>query len=388
MSRTSVWTNTAIILLLYLLSIWAVTEFLIRPRLRSEELALALGFALVQVTIILAILIVLLTRKYVFARKHARTQRLASALNDALARYAIGDDRTAAIRSLYAASPEDVEKHIFICLETVSGTARDRLVSLAHEFGFVDKWRTRCRTREPRVRATALQRAGQFLDEGEAHDLVTALAGEKPLVRLQAARALIRLGGLNDLRDVFFSLPEQTYMIRAIITEELEVHAATIARNILPQALESDDPLTIIAGLDLLRAWRRTVSVPGLNALVHHESEDVRERVFQAAPYVLESRDFSLDDFIGGLRDESPLVRAAAAEAAAKLGVRAAADALEGNVLDEDVGAALAAVAGLASLGQDGLPRLQRLILGSNRRAAALAFEAMEKQALGRVDLS
>jgi len=165
---------------------------------------------------------------------------------------------------------------------------------------------------------------------------------------------------------------------RVLLAHETRAQALELARVELPRALASGDETSMIAALDLLRGWRVSLSVANFENAFAHPSAEVRRRAFLALPYMNLA---AAPHIIRGLHDASAPVRAAAAQAAGRL--RIAAAALEGALGDSDYDVALAAAFALAAT-PEGLAALQRHVGEGNR----IAFEAVEKAAMGRLELA
>jgi hypothetical protein len=165
---------------------------------------------------------------------------------------------------------------------------------------------------------------------------------------------------------------------RALLAARLQPRAAELAAGEIPRALAIGDERQSIAALDLMRTWRRALDVKGLDYALAHPSHEVRARAFAVMPYVRPSHAERIAD---GLRDASPHVRIAAAQAAAKLQFTDAVPALEAALGDEHREVAVAAAFALAAT-PEGLARLQ------DAAGDAIAFEALEKATIGRLELA
>ena len=109
----------------------------------------------------------------------------------------------------------------------------------------------------------------------------------------------------------------------------------------------------------------------------------MRVRALQALPYVLTAPHTAVAD---GFRDSNASVRAAAAAAAGKLHLSELTDGLVRALSDPAREVASAAAFALATL-PGGITRLQQVVSAGQRLAARVAFEALEKATLGRMEL-
>lgn len=167
---------------------------------------------------------------------------------------------------------------------------------------------------------------------------------------------------------------------RALLAHETREHALELSQRELPRALASGDETSMIAALDLLRGWRLALSVEHFEEAFAHPSPEVRRRAFLALPYVECGGSAAVLKAAAELPYANAAVREAFAQAAGKL--RFFHPVLE-RMLDEEHEVALAAAFALAST-PEGLDVLQRRVLAGNR----IAFEAVEKAAIGRLDFA
>ena len=329
-SRTSVWVGTLATVQIYIGAIWLVYEWLIAPRVAERPMALALAFALAQAVVIAAMMGALYVRRLVTLARSRRSLRMHAEISEALALQLVGIDQVTQLRKLVAQSRRDVEQAFEASLNTVRGGSRDRLIAAARELDL------------------------------PAQD--------------EAAR----------VDTLFWQAMQASLLDRAVLTEALEDHAGTLAEGPLAKVLASDDKTAIAAALDMIRAWKRALPIANLDALVRHEDPSIRARALRAVPYVA-TRDGGV--ILAGLRDPHPDVRAAAAESAGRLRIESAGSLLERLLSDPVPQVAIAAAFALSML-PDGVPRLQRYVASPNRAAASVAFEALEKATLGRVELA
>lgn len=327
-----VWLQTLLVIAGYAAAIVAADRLVASRFAFSRPLGLALAFAGVQGLSIAILILALVLRKILAARRAARSARLREEITSALATEAAGQDRFRKLRSLLAASPRDVEREMFAATAMVRGSARDRLLSVARQLGIpVDD------------EAQRIERL-----------FATAMSG---------------------------SLLEQI-----AVTEQLEPYALRIAASHVSRALTSSDPLRIMRALDMLRAWRRVVQVPNFAPLLEHPGPEIRANAFRALPYVPVPS--AADAIAAALRDPEPRVREAAANAAAKMNVTTVMALLLENVSGTDAEVARAAAMAVASM-PGGPAALQSLVTAGERRPASLAaFEALEKATLGRLEIA
>jgi hypothetical protein len=346
--RLAIWRNTLLVVAVYALAIVAADRLLV-TRI-APALALALAFAAVQMAAIVLMLTALFVRKQRGVLRLARSRRMAPEIQEVLALHSIGIDQTPRLEQLCRQSRNDVRETLFEVVSSTRGAARERIVALAAHLGFVERRKSN---------------------------------------NVEWIRDLVRLGRIELFDEVLSWAAHQNRLLRAIAAEELAPCAAEISESHIPRALQSGDRQTVITALEMLRAWRRMVHVAGFEALLTHADPRVRIATLLALPYVAsEAPNEIAAGVIAALHDENADVRAAGAAAAGKLGVLESAQELGVRLSDSAREVAVAAAFALASMGERGSELLQRAVLSPDRSAASVAFEAMEKAALGRTEMA
>lgn len=349
--RGAIWRNTIIVAVIYAVTIAAVDRLLLARFITGRAMALALAFSIVQTVAILLMLATLAARKQWNVIRLARSRRLVPQIQEALARHAIGFDQTERLERLRRQSANDVRETLFAALNSMRGHPRERVAEAAAYLGFVER------------------------------------GGEEPA---DWARNLIRLGHADQFERIVAWVARQNLLTRAVAAEELATYAANISEAQIGEALQSPDPEVVLVTLDMLRAWRRAWHIPDFARLLSHEDSRVRARALLVLPYA--AADASPESIaaamIASLTHQSAETRAAAAAAAGRMGITAAVDALAARLADPERDVAIAAAFALVSLGQRGNERLQRALMSPERAAAAVALEALEKAALGRMEMS
>ncbi len=328
--RPAVWLGTVATAQIYIGAIWLVYEWLVAPRIRERALAVALAFALAQALVIGAMLAALYMRRLLAWRRARRSEQIHAEIEEALALQLVGDDQLPRLRKLVERSRTDVANAIEATLATVRGQSRQQLLMTAKQ-----------------------------LDLPVADD---------------PAR----------IEMLFSEATRGNLLRRAVLTEELESHAAVLAEQQISSALTSTDTALVMTALDMIYAWKRVLPIGNLDSLLRHGDASIRARALRALPYIANPKQSTI---LAGLRDPNPAVRAAAAESAGRLRVDAASGVLEKLLSDPAREVAVAAAFALAVL-PDGTPRLQQAVASPDRAAAAVAFEALEKATIGRVELA
>lgn len=350
--RAAIWRKTVLAAAIYGAAI-AIAEPILRARLHlGTDMSLAVAFAAVQIAAIVVVLATLFARKQMHVLGAARSRRLVPQIHDALAAHAIGFDQTARLERLRRLAPNDVREALFAMLASTRGEPRDRVASLVPALGLLEK--------------RSLQ---------------------KPIDRI---RDLIRLGPGERFEQIVTEVAHHNRLVRAVTAEELAPYAANIAQSQIRHALEASDPHVIVAALEMLRAWRRALHIDGFLLLLDDANSDVRANAFLALPYAAAgATPESIAPAIArALQQENAAVREAAAVAAGRMKIAAAAGVLGDRLADRERPVAVAAAFALAAIGEPGQILLQRAVLSPDRSAASAAFEALEKAALGRLEVA
>lgn len=329
-ARPRVWLATLAVIAAWLALVAAVDEGFTRDRIGPPALSLAISFALVQIGTVAVLVVGLFWRKWVTAGRAARTLAIRGEIAQALAADVAGRDSLRALKTLARSSRSDVSSEIAAMAATLRGSARDHLFRLARELGIA---------------------------EADAPDRI-----ERLFARAAAGSPIER----------------------AIAAEELEPDAPRVMAVQIPRALQSSDVSRVIAALDFIIAWRKAFSVREVEHLLSHPNPAVRSRAVRALPYAGVSD--SAAAIRRALRDREEAVQFAAAETARKLRLEAVMEALLENVAAAGRHAALAAAVAVAAM-PGGPARLQAL-LESGGENADLALEAIEKAALGRLEVA
>ncbi len=350
--RAAIWRSTLLTAAIYGAAIAIVAQLLRTGTNLGRDMSLALAFALVQMVAIILMVAALFARKQVNVIRAARSRRLVPQIQDALAMHAIGFDRSALLQQLRRQSSEDVRQTLFAVLASTRGEPRDRVSSLV-----------------------------------PALEMLETRGQQRVIERI---RDLVRLGPAERFEQIVTEIAHQNLLLRAVAAEELAPHAASFASSQIRHALQASDPQVIVAALEMLRSWRRALHVDGFLPLLVHENAGIRASAFLALPYAAAdaTEESIAPAIIKALDHEDTAVRAAAATAAGRMRIMLAANALGARLSDPERVVAVAAAFALAALGGPGDVLLQRAVLSPDRTAASMAFEALEKAALGRLEVA
>lgn len=354
----------------------------LRSRLPTPTLSLVVAFALVQLAAIVMLLLALLLRKLHRELRERRIDLVRPEVFECLASHSAGSDQRAEIGRLARLHMDVVESCLAEMLPSITGSGRAPLSELAIELGLVRRWQAGCRSHDDRRRAESVAKLGQIDDGTARRTLVIALGDRSNAVRLEAARVLLRSAGTSQLERIFAFALAQPLFVRAILIEELRPHALTLCATAVQDGLRSRDVRRVVRTLEVIAAWHKALPVAGLDRLLDHANVQVRSHALAILPYVCGADDFDAA-IIAALGEASPEVQAAAAFAAGQLTIDAALPQLEQLLHSPDEQPARAAATALAII-PAGQAVLERAVLSTNRSAAAVALESLERARTGR----
>ena len=101
-----------------------------------------------------------------------------------------------------------------------------------------------------------------------------------------AWRALAQSGGTGEIERLFRAALTQPLLIRILLTEELRRYAVPLCERAVMLELKSDDKERVLACLEMLVAWERSVPVPDLRFLIEHSDRRIRVQALRLAPLV------------------------------------------------------------------------------------------------------
>jgi hypothetical protein len=349
-------------------------------------LLFAVGFT--QTVSLLLISVILVTRRAYREFAAVRAGRMAGPIRDLFAATLSGVDMEAlALRAAAARYPRYVDECCLEMLPTVKGSGREMLSALAAEFGTVARWQvatgSRFLSRRRRAgRALALL-SSEFSEQGRLR-MIDSVDSE---LRLTGLRMTARAGNRAGVVEVASRLAGLCLFERALLAEDLKVHAPFLCQEIFPEILASHDTAMILAVLELLNGWKRTMQMSPLLVLLDHPDARVRGAALSVLPYEVTAQ-LATPTILIRLRDDSPAVRLAAAIAAGKLCTEGALPVLSDGLRDLDPEVARTCAHAIARFGQAGIEVLEEQVTWGDTDAAAFAMEALESARAGRVGVS
>jgi hypothetical protein len=287
------------------------------------------------------------------------------------------------LKELCLRSRRDVSEALMSFQGTVAGGALDRLCEISMELGLIRDWCADARSTRSVRRRTAFARLS-FVCAYEpcrrmAGDLLeAALDDPDPEVRFCSWRSLARSGTIPEIEKLFSAALSQPLLIRILLTEELRRFAVPLCERAVILALKSEDKGRVLACLEMLVAWERSVPVPDLRFLIDSPDRRIRIQALRLAPLVpLERADLSA--IIQALLGEDVELTTAAAVACGRLQFEEALPGLARCLRSKDAGLARAAAEALARIQPRGWTILREMCTSPNPLTAGAAAEALER---------
>ena len=347
--------------------------------LNSVELRAAVALIIFLVLAILAMATGLVFNKILELWHERRRLKYEPLINETLALEVVTGGQIETLKRLARECAPVMSDCICAELSCITGSAHRHISEVACELGMLERWGRQLRSRRSLHRCRAV-RLLATLEPSMARSIVVAtLADDDEQVRIEAGRALVRWGERDEIEAVLRFAAGQTLLLRALVAEDLRP-VMTICEPYLSELLCSDDIGVIAGALDIIEAWQKTLSIAGFGALLHHPAAAVRVRALRLVPYI-HSADGSDHAVVRALCDDNDELRAAAAYAAGRMGLRQAIPYLHSLVQTGDDRVAWAAARALSRLGDHGTAALEAEIL-SGGRCATFALEALEKAQL------
>jgi HEAT repeat protein len=223
-----------------------------------------------------------------------RTEASAAAMpyiRDALVDYLSGSNDLSRLRAIADTRRDDLAQAMLLFQPSLAGSALERVCSLGLEFGLVHGWIAETRSRNPVRRRKAFTQLAFVCAYEPCRRVVVdvllhALQDADAEVRVAALRALIHIGGPEELEFVFDATVSQTPVVRIVLSEDLRRHSAALCPRVIPALLRSADARKTAAILEMLAAWERAIPLEDLDALLRHGDRNVRIQAWRLAPLV------------------------------------------------------------------------------------------------------
>lgn len=376
--RIAVLSKTLAFGMAYVLAIVSFHRFYLLSRLTSRELSLAMSVAFVQCATITVLLVFSFSRKMVRQYRESRAARVSPAIREFLGRHASGTDHLRDIRDIRVAYPAEVEQCLVEFLRMVRGEGRERLARLAGDLGLVKQWQRRFRSRNLASRKKAVANLALVPREFAGDILQQAISDPDESVRLHTARHMVSNLHPGELPQVFALVVNGSLVTRMVLAEDLRPYALELAQVVIPAVLQSGQPRSTRATLDVLRAWGKFLPLPQLYPLLRHPDADVRAAALLVLPLVPRLPQLETE-VLHALNDPAEPVRAMAVRIAARFGISNAVPELVRSLRDPDAQIAVAAAQALAQLGAVGCRILEQEMITGSLLAASAALEALQR---------
>lgn len=385
-AHASIWARTVAVLGAYTLAICVVHVKLLNDVVGMPALSIVLAFTIVQTAAIALILITLVVAKGVKAARARFDARWIPIVRERMIAHLMGEDARAELRDLNTQASAAVEQCAQDLLTSISGTELDRMSDLATDLGLVNRWRRRARRGSVESRRRAIAILGRLNGPEVNGTLREALDDPEEAVRLEAARALLRTDGMDDVERIFELATAETPFLRAILVEDLRPHALTLSEQAIPRVLTAARPEQVRVALEMIEAWQKSLPVHGVTALLRHPRPELRAQALRILPYVAADVDVERETRLA-LDDDVPGVRIAATWVAGRLGMEGAVDELRRQLSHRDRSVAVAAAYALAEVGPQGWITLEDAVR-DDPIAAPPALEALERVRTNRLHLA
>ncbi len=346
----------------------------------NGALAAVAAFSIVQFLGLVALVFTLLARKARNQKMERRAERWMPGIRLQLSEHAAGDDRTDSLRALTRQRGTLVELCLIEAIGSLRGEGRRRLESAACKLGFSDLWRKRARSRGVAARHAAITALAVLGGEPARLVLERALSDPDSKVRLTAARALVG-SDAAAAEQVFRAALSQPLLVRALVAEDLQPHAADLCRRVMPSLAGREE---MLRGLEIASAWRTSARISQLEELARSEDPEMAAAALQLLPYAGDPGRLP-EQVVSALRHPAATVRRMAAEIAGRSRISTALSALALGLTDRDPEACRACAFALARLGEEAWPLLEAEVFHGSARAR-VAMEALEFAHTGRME--
>jgi HEAT repeat protein len=268
-------------------------------------------------------------------------------------------------------------------IQLVRGSDRERFIARAERLGVPGRLRHQLGSASARIRQTAAEALGLFPDGKSVDGLRHALTDKNPDVRLTAALALAQAGLAPPLRDLVRLLDigrgEKSLLVNSLFKALGRERKAE-----LEEAVRSPGaPATArIAAAEALASAGSYDAVPLIAEAVLRAPADSRElpRFLRALGAL--GHPAAAEAVGKGLGSDAPAVRAAAAEAAGRIGLAQFSGRLAELLSDPAWRVRFRAGEALIRLGEEGVARLRRAAAGGTGPAAEAAARTLRERGL------
>jgi hypothetical protein len=383
--RRSIWIQSAIILSLWAMPIWAILRFLYSHHIKSLPSIVGLGLLLALSSWIFLLLAFLFSFRLIGSIQAHHNHSIEPVIRQLLTEHIGGKNLTEQFCAAYKKHSRIVEKILVQALSRITGGPYCRIRQLADDLRVGARLEHRYCSRRASVRRDVIGCLNLCDDVRARNMLVRALKDREGRIAIDASRALARFGGRTEIENVFRFASSQPLLIRALLAEDLRPYASILNETCIPQELTSGEPSRIMNVLEFLNAWQVSLPLPSFPALLAFPDPMVHAASFRVLHYAgtLTGVGVLVEN---GLHDANAGVQVAAAIAAGRFQLESAIPLLKEIVLMESGNPALASAMALSELGESGVNILEEIVSGGNLHASAVAMEALERVRIGRHD--
>jgi HEAT repeat protein len=380
----------AVCIALYLVNLGLASR--LTPFIHDRSLRWTTAFALVQVIAILAIALYLLARRAYTRILESLYEQLRPAMRERVAALSLAGEAWSSVVPKRGPARQVLEETIAHSLAGVKDSGRNRLAQFAIDQGFEAHWVKALSSPRSRDRKRAVSLLGLISERAGSSVIQAAMRDRHASVRIEAARALLVAGDPAHVDRVFRAALHEAPLTRALLTSDLKRHAGHLLANTIPAVLGKATPLESTRCLQFMLAWKRAAPsfavAPWLN---RPPSPEVWALALRMAPYA-PLDDSIADHLLFALSSIDADVRCAAAGTAGRLKLERLLPALTLGLtqpgpqqfgLKSGKEFAIACAHAMAQIGTPGERRLEQLVSGPERGAAAIALEALELASIG-----
>lgn len=325
-------------------------------------------------SLVLAGLAIATTVILVFARLLTTRRRVRwAARRRELVRQLLGGN--AAVKEELGQLPPALVVDTFVeLIRLVRGEERTRFVAQAGELGVPQQLARQLRRGSARERFLAAHALAQFGDEASVAALRRAVGDSNARVRLAAALSLAEGGHTDNIHELVRDL--------RLGSEEASTLAVTIFQSASTSGVEDIKSLILapetnagvrLAAIEALVASGDYSVVPVIADLALNASDDTPELPRYLRALGLIGHPAARPAVLEGLSSPAYAVRAAAAEAAGRIGLVEAAEPLAGLLDDGEWWVRFRSAEALLKLGETGVGRLRAAAAAGNPRASSAA---------------
>ena len=259
-------------------------------------------------------------------------------------------------------------------IQMVRGEERERFVARAEAFGVPERLRHQLRSGSPRLRQAAAEALAWFGDDASVTSLRATLRDPNPDMRLTAALSLAQEGREPPLRELAKSLDigrtEKSLLVTGLFRDLAAERAVELEEMVADPAVPE---LARLAAVEALAQAGRYEAVPVIARAVAEADPASRTLPRCLAALGVLGHPAAAPAVARGLDHEAPAVRAAAAEAAGRIGLEELAGRLAGLLADASWRVRFRAGEALIRIGPTGIALLRKAAAGGDGDAAAVS---------------